>query len=289
MESEGVPRLSSVPLMCRLLGIVAGQPQGFQRCLREDRRSLSVLGREHGDGWGIAVHNAKGGWRVTKQCTSASSDPAFDGAASEATGALLIAHVRKRTVGKVSLDNTHPFRRGEWVFAHNGTIECLAALRAAIVQGAAMPTGETDSELLFAFLMSRLTSHPGAMHSPIITHMVIARAVEDLAKVTPSGSITFVLSDGSALYAYRHGPPLSLLERRSRDGLEAILVASEPVTSDEVWTPVPERTLLTAWRRPRLGWAVMCEAPNEPARARSRDAIRVVDDAASTGDRSNGV
>ncbi len=274
--------------MCRLLGIVAREPQGFQRCLREERRSLAVLGREHSDGWGIAVHDAKRGWRLTKRCTSASGDPAFDAAASDATGALLIAHVRKRTVGKVSLDNTHPFRRGEWVFAHNGTVECVASLRAAIVPGAAMPTGDTDSELLFAFLMSRLASHPGAMRSPIITHIVLARAVEDLAKVTPSGSVTFVLSDGSALYAYRRGPPLFLLERRSPDDLEAILVASEPVTPGEVWAPVPERTLLTVWRRPTLGWAVMAEAPPGPGLATSRDAVRVVEDTESSGGRSNG-
>jgi predicted glutamine amidotransferase len=273
--------------MCRLLGIVAREPRGFQRCLREERRSLAALGREHSDGWGIAVHDAKEGWTLTKQCTSASSDPAFDAAVSDATGALLIAHVRKRTVGGVTFENTHPFRHKEWVFAHNGTIECVAALRAAIAPGAAMPKGDTDSELLFAFLMSRLASQ-GAKRSPIIAHMVLARAVEDLAKVTPSGSVTFVLSDGSALYAYRHGPPLFLLERRSPDGLESILIASEPVTHGEVWAPVPERNLLTAWRRPSLGWAMMLETPPGPRLAVRRDAIRVAEGNGWSGGRSDG-
>ena len=150
-----------------------------------------------------------------------------------------------------------------------------------------MPEGDTDSELVFAFLMSRLRSR-GPKRSPIITHMVLARAVKDLARVAPSGSVTFVLSDGSALYAYRQGPPLFLLERRSPDGLESIIVASEPITLGEVWAPVPERNLLTAWRRPSLGWAMMLEAQQGSGSAPRREAIDVAEATEWSGGRGDG-
>jgi predicted glutamine amidotransferase len=267
--------------MCRLLGIVAREPQGFRRCLREDRRSLAVLGREHNDGWGIAVHDSKAGWKVTKQCTGAGSDPAFDAAASDAKGALIIAHVRKRTVGDVSFNNTHPFRHHDWVFAHNGTIERVAELRAAIGSTVSTPLGNTDSELLFAFLMDRLASHPRALGSRIITDMVLSRAVEDLARMPSLGTATFVLSDGAVLYAYRLGPPLYLLERRLHGRPEAILVASEPVTSGEHWMPIAERTLLTVWRRPRFGWGVMLEPQQSPTLGTTLETIRPDHDAES--------
>lgn len=248
--------------MCRLLGIVVREPRKFRRCLCEAPRSLAALGREHADGWGIAVHNEGVGWKLTKRSKSAGSDPEFDSAATDA-GALLVAHVRKRTVGAVALENTHPFRRGEWVFAHNGTVERVAELRSATVRAGAKPTGETDSEVLFTFLMDRLGSHPSAHGSRFVTDMLLARAVEDLAGIPSLGTATFVLSDGAVLYAYRHGRPLYLLERDAQDSgrLDAILVASEPVTADESWIPVPERALLAIWRRPRLGRNVIFEMP----------------------------
>ena len=265
--------------MCRLLGIVSREEQAFRRCLCDAPRSLAVLGREHTDGWGIAVHDPNAGWNLRKHCVSASGDPAFDAAVADAAGAILIAHVRKRTVGAVSFDNTHPFRCGEWVFAHNGTLDHVAELRAAIACAGAKPKGDTDSELLFAFLMDRLSSHRGAVGSRIVTDMLLARAVQDLAGMTSLGTATFVLSDGVVLYAYRHGRPLYLLERRStNDRLDAILVASEPVTSGEEWTPIAERTLLVVWRRPSLGWAVMLEPQERFSPNRLLDTIRPAGD-----------
>ena len=39
----------------------------------------------------------------------------------------IIAHVRKATIGEVSLENAHPFIRElwgrQWVFAHNGDLK----------------------------------------------------------------------------------------------------------------------------------------------------------------------
>jgi glutamine amidotransferase len=244
--------------MCRLLGIVSRDARGYARCLRDSPSSLGVLGRAHGDGWGIAIHEEKTGWIVTKQPTSAAEDPRFAAAAAEATGTFLVAHVRKRTVGGVSHENTHPFRRGPWVFAHNGTLERVDTLRAMLDEPAlADIRGQTDSEVLFAFLLARLGSHPTAASSQFVADMLLARAIEDLSGIPSLGAATFVLSDGAALYAYCHGRPLFLLHRRESTGVEAILVASERVTPEEPWTAIAEGTLVVAWRHPRLGWAVM--------------------------------
>jgi predicted glutamine amidotransferase len=246
--------------MCRLLGIVSSKPRNFGRCLREAPRSLAALGREHADGWGIAVHEAASGWSIAKRASGADGDPEYEAAASQARGSLLVAHVRRRTVGGLSLQNTHPFRHGDWVFAHNGTIERLSELHDAIGEGSVTPIhGETDSEVLFAFLMAKLGSQPGGLQARtrFVTEMVLARAVEDLASIDGLGSATFILSDPGALYAYRHGRPLFLLERRVDDQTDAILVASEPVTEDEPWNQIGEGTLIAIWGNPRVGWAVL--------------------------------
>jgi glutamine amidotransferase len=238
--------------MCRLLGIVSRSPRAFRRCLQDAPRSLGVLGREHGDGWGIAVHDQRSGWQIVREAESAAANPTFEAEAARASGSLLLAHVRKRTIGRVALENTHPFRRGEWVFAHNGTIERLEELRARLGTEVSL-LGETDSEVLFAFLVAKLRQR----QSWLATDKVLARAVQDLAMTPSIGSSTFLLSNGAVLYAYRQGRPLFLLERGSPDRIDDVLIASEPVTADESWTPITDRTLIAIWKRPELGWVVV--------------------------------
>src|SRR4030095_820611 len=44
--------------MCRLLGIISAEPIPYKVLLKEIPRSLSVLSKEHSDGWGLAVYRA---------------------------------------------------------------------------------------------------------------------------------------------------------------------------------------------------------------------------------------
>jgi glutamine amidotransferase len=110
--------------MCRLLGIVSSEPTEFRIILQEAPRSLAALSREHRDGWGIAIFDPKHSqaeWRLYKAIACAAEDEEFRRLAG-AAGEVMISHIRRRTVGAVSMANTHPFRSGRWVFAHNGTI-----------------------------------------------------------------------------------------------------------------------------------------------------------------------
>jgi hypothetical protein len=97
--------------------------------------------------------------------------------------------------------------------------------------------------------------------------MVLARAASDLRAIAGLGAATFLLSNGAALYAYRSGRPLFLLERRLDGRVESILVTSEPATSDESWSPIGEGELLVVWRRPRLGWAVILDGDSAGPRS----------------------
>jgi len=250
--------------MCRLLGIVSREVRHFWRCLRDESCGLAALSREHHDGWGVAVHDASRGWSIAKGIEGAHRDPNFDLAASEARGSTLLAHVRRRTVGGRSLVNTHPFRHKSWVFAHNGTIERVDALRAAATKSSLRLAGETDSEVLFAFLMGKLESCANARGSEPVSEVALALAVNELGKIAGLGASTFLLSNGETLFAYRHDRPLSLLERRCGDRVDAILVASEPVTNEGQWQAVPERTLLSISARAEpMCSAIVGSAPNE--------------------------
>ena len=264
--------------MCRILGIVADQPAEFRFCLRDAPRSLGALSHEHPDGWGVAVFDDSKGWAVGKQPLSAFADPRFAEIAGESRGEVLVAHVRRRTVGPVSPENTHPFHRGAWVFAHNGTITEIERLRAAASpERLAEITGSTDSEIFFAYLLTRMdaigASGPRERRRSTSADLDLAimQAVLEMASTPAFGACNFLLSDGETLFAFRQGRTLHLLERSARDTphtvlpspetstvieaewtprQDAILIASEQIT-DEAWTAVDEGSLLKITRRPR--------------------------------------
>lgn len=207
--------------MCRMLGIVG--TGAVQDLLHEAPRCLRELSKEHADGWGVALSRA-GQWDLHKSTTCAALCPQFSKETGEAQ--LVIAHIRKKTVGELSLDNTHPFQRGNFVFAHNGTVDTtrfeISARRAAEIRGT------TDSEKLFSFLLTQIDRHGD-----------LQRAVDALHALGAIGSASFLFSDGAHLYAHRMGRQLFTTWRD-----DVAMVASEPLSDRDTWTELAEGALV---------------------------------------------
>jgi glutamine amidotransferase len=204
--------------------------------LRDGPRSLKVLSHAHPDGWGLAIRTHDD-WLIHRSTACAARCPEFDGLVERLETRLLIAHVRQRTVGAVTLANTHPFRRGPFVFAHNGTLRELGALVARISAARlAEVEGDTDSERLFAFILTHVDQAGDVERG-------VCAAVAELYALGDVGAATFLLSCGSRLYAHRLGRTLFTLVRRGDDQTGATIVASERLT-DEPWTELAERALL---------------------------------------------
>jgi predicted glutamine amidotransferase len=265
--------------MCRLLGIVASEPTDFKIVLRESPRSMAALSREHRDGWGIAVFDDDSrGWCLEKGIECASEDARFHELAVGSRGELLVSHIRRKTVGETSLANTHPFGRGRWLFAHNGTIQDVAWLtKQTSRERLAEIHGETDSELLFAWLLTRLDAE-GIAGQPAsaATDRILGMAIRAGREHQGFGAFNFLLSDGMTTYGHRFGRTMFLLDRgpqdevrvrrTSRDGTvletpwsphrSAVFIASERMT-DEPWQQVEEGTLLRVDRFPAPRWRLV--------------------------------
>jgi predicted glutamine amidotransferase len=265
--------------MCRLLGIVASEPTDFKIVLREAPRSMAALSREHRDGWGIAVFDDDAsGWSVERGVACASEDARFHQLAVGSRGEVLITHIRRKTVGETALVNTHPFEHGRWVFAHNGTVEDVAwLLKNASQERLAEVCGQTDSELLFAWLLTRLDEAGVAgCAASDATDRALGPAVRAAREHGGFGAFNFLLSDGATTYAHRFGRSMYLLDRgprdevrtrrTSRDGTiletpwsqhrHAVFIASERMT-DEPWQYVEEGTLLRIDRDPAPHWRLV--------------------------------
>lgn len=213
--------------MCRMFGMAAAEPVSPHQLLCEAPRSLRTLARQHADGWGVALRD-RDEWIVERSVNGAADCGRFVELARRETR-LAIAHIRKKTVGGTALANTHPFRRDGFVLAHNGTVSEVGELVAQTApEQLARIEGETDSERLFAFVLTQIDT-TGDIERGVAKAVKLLRDVAD---------VSFLLSCGSRLYAYRAGRSLFTLERAS-----VMMIASEQLT-DEPWTEVPERTLV---------------------------------------------
>src|SRR5690606_31791039 len=111
--------------MCQLLGMSCQEPATINFSL-EGFRVRGGLTDEHKDGWGIAFFESQGCRIFLDHQPAASSSLIDDIKARQIKSHTILAHIRKATVGDVSLRNCHPFQRtlwGQtWVFSHNGDL-----------------------------------------------------------------------------------------------------------------------------------------------------------------------
>ena len=222
-----------------MFALVAARPVSARELLRDAPRSLWVLSREHKDGWGIALRTADD-WIVHRSTACAAQCSRYEEVVDGVRAQVLVAHVRQKTVGETSIANTHPFRRGPYVFAHNGTMRDVAWLIARCSpERLAEIEGDTDSERLFAFVLTHVDA-AGDLELGVVG------AVRELHAIADVGSASFLLSRGDRTYAHRLGRSLFALTRHAANEerrTAAVVIASECLT-DEDWRELPERSLV---------------------------------------------
>lgn len=238
--------------MCRLFAQVTDAHRTACEPLCSEHNALRMQSHLHPHGWGIAWYGARGP-RIRRGVMPAHSDAAFVRAGRTARSRIVLAHVRDASVGRVALENTHPFVEGRWVFAHNGTVARFKrsrAVRAALL-GALPPErrarlqGQTDSELCFQLLLSRLDGSArgrGRRRATVeVVREAMAWTVERIRALADRGdqhsTLNFLLSDGRILCACRNGKPLRFT-RSAGDG-HRVAIASESIGEGE-WQEVPE-------------------------------------------------
>jgi glutamine amidotransferase len=235
--------------MCQLLGMNANTPTDVMFSFT----GLAVRAHEHKDGFGIAFFEDRG-LRHFIDPRSARESPVADLIKRYPIKSdNVIAHIRKATQGRVALENTHPFVRElwgrYWVLAHNGDLKDFhPRLHAAF-----RPVGDTDSERAFCWLMQELAkAHAGV---PGIDELSCTLR-ELLPQLARHGSFNLLLCNGQALWAHastrlwslQRAHPFKAATLADEDlsvdfaaltspSDRVAVVATEPLTSDEPWSP----------------------------------------------------
>jgi predicted glutamine amidotransferase len=215
--------------MCRVFGCVAAEPVSVRHELLEAENPLIHQSQDHDSGWGMAVYERPDGAEPRRlRFPEAAYADAWFRAATETRGRIFNAHVRRATIGGLTLANTHPFCLGPYSFGHNGTVLNHARL---LEPGMPEPAGDTDSERMFVRLL-----HEYDPEDPIPS---LRRAIRVCVERSPFSGVNFLFSDGDRLFAYRLG--IFELHWLPRPG--QLLVASERMTGER-WHSVQQDVLL---------------------------------------------
>lgn len=161
---------------------------------------------------------------------------------------MIIGHVRLKSCGIQSHENTHPFEINNWVFAHNGTVSSIMSMEEFKLKRF-KPIGKTDSEFAFCYLLERLEDE----RNPKIVEDILKKEAHNI-KTKSGGRFNFILSDGEYLYAYgddslyyveRKFPFNSIVLKDDEYEVdlkdikdpkeEVIIIATEPLTINEYW------------------------------------------------------
>lgn len=271
--------------MCRLYGLRATHPTGLDCGLIDAQNSLlqqargDTTGAGNPDGWGLAVRT-DGDLERRREAAPAYSSEAYRREATDLEGTTILAHLRRATNGRPAERNTHPFRHRSALLAHNGHLPAFERARPWILEQIAPSLrreiqGETGSEHLFYWLLSRLRDRTGGRSSPppALLRDVLRDTITDLVawyatsapehRYPPDGppddreagvALNVLWAVGDRLAGSRAGRSLWYREREGAhrcgicgdlhpkpapDGYRAVAVASERIT-DEAWTEVPE-------------------------------------------------
>jgi glutamine amidotransferase len=210
--------------MCRLFGFRSAVGSKAHRSLVEAENALGKQASMHPHGWGIGYFVDQDAY-ILKSDDAAHTSERFKLASSRLRSHTLVAHVRKATVGGTDYLNSHPFRFGRWVFAHNGTVfDFDEHFKQWMLEQIPEPRrnlilGTTDSEHTFHYLLSALTEagfdpkghiNPDCSVAAEVLQKAVDRIYERSREVGTSDwpILNFILTNGDVFFAQRAGKGL---------------------------------------------------------------------------------
>lgn len=263
--------------MCRLFGFRSVILSQVHSSLVSADNALLMQSNQHPDGWGVGYYVQGTPHLIKSSHSSAIDSSLFKKVSGVVSSQTVLAHLRKTTQGTNNLLNTHPFQYGQWVFAHNGNIKDFSAVRDKI-QSQVLPElkrfilGETDSELIFYFILSHLSTKIDISQKDCKAEVVIEavkESVNDLVKIIGPYSkeddcgdketyLTFLLTNGETMIAHQGGKDLyystyktkcgdkdncpsfsDACENATKDGfINHLIFSSEPLSGENIWLPM---------------------------------------------------
>jgi len=228
--------------MSRLFGFFGSQPVNLscEYISESTGRRDAVLKEKKYDGWGIGFFRNNASF-LFKKAARASGDKRIANISEVISSHVFISQLRYAAIGERKEANTQPFRWGNWLFAHQGTIDHFRKVKPRILRKLPpaykkMIRGNTDSEHCFYLFLTMLRSK-GAIKKGSIPLM---EAVEGLkkfgsimsefceeAEIAEFPELNFLISNGEYLIVARHGNSMYFLEQEAAHAPETVFYSQE--------------------------------------------------------------
>ena len=248
--------------------------------------SLIALSETQPDGVGLGTFNPDGSPWVYRKPVAANRSQTFIADAHEVKSRTFLAHIRHATAGEPTLQNTHPFEQHGRLFAHNGVLGGMDALRSRLGEHASLIQGSTDSELYFTLMTKRIEEQGGDVAAGI------EQAAREIASEIPLYSLNMVLTTPTDVWALRYpdtnelwilersiaalgGPDGGgVLDERAPSGitrvfsgqlaiLPATVIASQPMDTNPLWRMLESGELIHVDSELRVSSSIA--VPDPPA------------------------
>lgn len=226
--------------MSRLFALLTSDPNRTQCAVHTLREDLVATAPGRLDGWGVGSY--QDGQLLLRKRPQSSREPiALAPLVVKLHTDALLLHVREATVGGWTMENTHPFRFGDWLFAHRGTLGAFDAIKEALrarISSFLHPNlrGETDSEHAFHLFLTRMADHGRLQDSAVESRFVagvLARTIAELDALSAQAGVSapvpgnFVVTNGRLLIATRRGLPMHYVRRIGLEPCELCTPAAD--------------------------------------------------------------
>jgi len=236
--------------MCELLAMSAKLPTDISFSFTGFVKRGGSTG-PHKDGFGICFYEGKGLREFKDYQPSCDSGIARFLQSYPIKSQTVISHIRQANVGKISLENTHPFQREmcgrPWTFAHNGQMSIDKVPDPSYYK----PIGDTDSEKIFCWLLGELRKSCQNKKAMKVQAEQLEKHCNYLNKF---GVTNILMSDGESLFVFC-STKLHWITRRAPFGQAHLkdadlsidfsavtteedvvtVIATQPLTDNESW------------------------------------------------------
>ncbi len=263
--------------MCRLFGFRSVIQGKVHTSLVEAENALGIQSFNHPDGWGVAYYLSDAP-HLIKSEHSAIKDNLFKKVSGVVSSQTVLAHIRKATHGSKTVLNTHPFQYGKWIFAHNGNINNFNTHKKQLLNNIPEDLrrfilGETDSEIIFYYLLSKISEKSDLSSTSInLTqlHQQISTGIEEIIEIIGECTnekvcdredrnyLSFIITNGPSMLAYNGGKKLFFSTYKTKCNerdtcssfseacenpvkdipINHLIFSSEPISNENIWKPV---------------------------------------------------
>ncbi len=247
--------------MTRLVGWFCNQVDRL-KCAATHEASALAIDAGGSDGWGVGCYHT-GEVLLRKKPIEPRQSVSLEEMVRDLRANCALVHIRKAPRGARSLDNTHPFRFRQWLFAQNGSVPDFdkhrPALRALVPDFLLRSVrGQTDSELVFHVILAALWE-TGRLDDPDLDRLTLVHAVRTAMTrldelLGGPLRVNLMLTHGNALVAMRRGLPMSWVRRQGVDdcppcrrgtpavdeALRYVMIASGADITAPGWRSIPD-------------------------------------------------